>query len=143
MWYDGENREEEGTIVLSYDQMGDMLEEIAEQFPEAFYRELDGGIQLERQAMPDPTFPDNDIFIMGQYCHDALGRYIRLYYGSFAILMAEKDEEEWREEIFRTVAHEFTHHMEESAMLHALDDKDEAMVAQLLEKYGGPDEGAR
>lgn len=123
--------------------MGDLLEEIADQFPDAFYQELDGGIQLERQVMPDPTFPDHDMLIMGQYCHDALGRYIRLYYGSFAIVMAEQDEESWRERIFATVAHEFTHHMEESAMLHALDDKDAQFVAEMLEKYGGQSEGAQ
>ena len=34
-------------MIPSYDQMGDWLEEIAEQFPDAFFEDLDGGIQLE------------------------------------------------------------------------------------------------
>ena len=34
--------------------MGDWLEEIAGEFPDAFFEELDGGIQLEEEALPDP-----------------------------------------------------------------------------------------
>ena len=41
----------------------------------------------------------------------------------------------WKEEIFLTVAHEFTHHLEETAGLHALDDKDLEFLQQALEEY--------
>ena len=75
------------------------------------------------------------MYIMGEYCHDLLGRYILLYYGSFAALLADEDEEAWREELFVTIAHEFTHHMEDTAMLHALDDKDAEFLRQALEEY--------
>lgn len=40
---------------------------------------------------------------MGEYVHDNLGRYILLYYGSFAALLEEEDEEGWKDEIFATV----------------------------------------
>ncbi len=128
-------------MVLSYERMGDLLEEIAGEFPDAFFRELDGGIQLEEQALPDPDFPEGEMYIMGEYCHDMLGRYILLYYGSFAAVLAEEDEQAWREEIFATVAHEFTHHMEDTAMLHDLDDKDAEFLRQALEEYGDADGG--
>ena len=72
---------------------------------------------------------------MGEYCHDLLGRYIVLYYGSFAALLAEEDEETWKDELFATVAHEFTHHVESLANAHGLDDKDEEELLRLLEKY--------
>ena len=120
-------------MIPTYDQMGDWLEEIAEQFPEAFFEDLDGGIQLEERAYPDPDFPPEEMYIMGEYVHDTLGRYILLYYGSFAALLAEEDEEVWKDEIFATVAHEFTHHLEETAGLHALDDKDLEFLQQALE----------
>ena len=120
-------------MVPTYDQMGDWLEEIAAQFPDAFFEDLDGGIQLEERAYPDPDFPPEEMYIMGEYVHDTLGRYILLYYGSFAALLAEEDEETWKDEIFATVAHEFTHHLEETAGLHALDDKDLAFLQQALE----------
>ena len=122
-------------MILTYEQMGDLLEEIAEQFPDVFFQDLNGGIQLEEEALPDPDFPEGEMYIMGEYCHDMLGRYILLYYGSFAALLAEEDEEVWREELFLTIAHEFTHHMEDTAMLHALDDKDAEFLRQALEEY--------
>lgn len=123
-------------MILTYEQMGDLLEEIAAQFPDIFFQDLNGGIQLEEEALPDPDFPEGEMYIMGEYCHDLLGRYILLYYGSFAALLAEEDEDVWREELFATIAHEFTHHMEDTAMLHALDDKDAEFLRQALEEYG-------
>ena len=122
-------------MIPTYEQMGDWLEEIAAEFPEAFFEELDGGIQLEEKALPDPAFPEGEMYIMGEYVHDFLGRYILLYYGSFAALLAEEDEEVWKDEIFITVAHEFTHHLEETAGLHALDDADAEFLRQALEEY--------
>ena len=65
-------------MVPSYETMGDWLEEISQTFPDAFFEELDGGIQLEEQALPDPEFPPGEMYIMGEYCHDMLGRYIVL-----------------------------------------------------------------
>ena len=122
-------------MVPTYEQMGDWLEDIAARFPEAFFRDLDGGIQLEEEALTDPEFPPEDMYIMGEYVHDMLGRYIVLYYGSFAALMAEDDEETWKYEIFATVAHEFTHHMEETAGLHGLDDKDMEFLEEARASY--------
>ena len=119
-------------MIPAYDQMGDWLEEIAAQFPEAFFEDLDGGIQLEEKELADPDFPPGEMYIMGEYVHDLLGRYILLYYGSFAALLSG---EVWKEEIFATVAHEFTHHLEETAGLHALDDKDLEFLQAALEEY--------
>ena len=123
-------------MVPTYEQMGDWLEEIAQEFPEAFFEDLDGGIQLEESALPDPDFPPGEMYVMGEYVHDCLGRYILLYYGSFAALLAEEDEDVWMDEIFATVAHEFTHHMEETAGLHNLDDADAEFLRQAMEQYG-------
>ena len=123
-------------MTPDYNQMGDWLEEIASQFPEAFFQDLDGGIQLEEKALPDPEFPPGEMYIMGEYVHDLLGRYILLYYGSFAALLSKEDEAGWKAEIFATVAHEFTHHLEETAGLHTLDDKDFEFLQEALAEYG-------
>lgn len=122
-------------MVPTYERMGDMLEEIAAQFPDAFFEGLEGGIQLEETALPDPAFPPGEMYIMGEYCHDLLGRYIVLYYGSFAALLAQEDEEVWLDEIFLTLAHEFTHHLENTAMLHGLDDADAEFLREALAEY--------
>ena len=83
-------QQEVAGMVPSYETMGDWLEEISQDFPDAFFEELDGGIQLEEQALPDPEFPPGEMYIMGEYCHDMLGRYIVLYYGSFAALSGRR-----------------------------------------------------
>ena len=54
-------------MVPTYEQMGDWLEEIAGGFPDAFFLDLDGGIQLEERALPDPDFPPGEMYIMGEY----------------------------------------------------------------------------
>ena len=117
-------------MVPTYEQMGDWLEEIAGGFPDAFFLDLDGGIQLEEEALPDPDFPPGEMYIMGEYVHDMLGRYIVLYYGSFAALLPEEDEEGWKDEIFATVAHEFTHHIEGRAGERGLERKDEQFMEE-------------
>ena len=127
-------------MIPTYEQMGDWLEEIAGEFPEAFFEELDGGIQLEEEALPDPAFPAGEMYILGEFCDDLLGRYINLYYGSFAALAEKEDwtEETWREELWTTLSHELTHHMESRSGLHALDDADAAELEAFRREYEGP-----
>jgi len=116
---------------MSFEQVGDVLDELAEQFPAALFEDLNGGVNLLEDIVLDPEFPEGEVYIMGEYCDDCLGLYINLYYGSFA-LSAERedwDEDTWREELRMTLVHELTHHMENRSGLHALDDKDAAELA--------------
>ena len=126
-------------MIPTYEQMGDWREEIAGEFPDAFFEELDGGIQLEEEALPDPDFPPGEMYIMGEYCHDMLGRYIVLYYGSFAALAEREDwgQETWEDELYTTLSHELTHHMEGRGGLHALDDRDAEELEEYRREYGG------
>ena len=117
-------------MILSFDAVGDLLDELAEEFPEEFYRELNGGISLLPQAVEDPQ--GEDLYIMGEYCNDMMGRYINLYYGAFAALAEQEDwtEEDWTEELYTTLAHEFTHHMEGLAGERGLEIRDELELEQ-------------
>ena len=117
-------------MILTIDDVNDLLDEMAEGFPAVLFDGLNGGVNLLEEALPDPEFPEGEMYILGEYCHDLLGRYIVLYYGSFAALFPDGDEETWKDEIFATVAHEFTHHMEDAAGLHALDDQDMEFLNQ-------------
>ena len=117
-------------MILSFDQVGDLLDEMAEEFPEEFYQQLNGGISLLPQAVEDPA--GEDLYIMGEYCNDMMGRYINLYYGSFAALARQEDwtEEDWEDELYTTLAHEFTHHVEGLAGERGLEIKDEWELEQ-------------
>lgn len=124
-------------MILSFDEVGEILDEMAETFPEVFYRDLNGGISLLPEAVEDPEFPPGEIYIMGEYCNDQMGLYINLYYGSFAAL-AEKEEwtrEDWEDELYTTMAHEFTHHIEGLALENGLDRKDEQELAEFRAYY--------
>ena len=124
-------------IVLPIEQVNTMLDEMAEQFPPELFDELNGGVNLMEQAVPDPEFPEGEMYILGEFCDDLLGRYINLYYGSFAALARQEGwtEEIWREELLITLSHELTHHMESRGGLHALDDRDAEELARWKEEF--------
>ena len=131
-------------MILTFDQAGDLLDQLAEGFPEALFEELNGGVNLLEDAVPDLEFPEGDMYVMGEFCDNLLGRYINLYYGSFAALAVLEawTPEDWRRELRQTLSHELTHHMETRGGLHALDDKDEAQMADWRAEYENrePDE---
>ena len=125
-------------MVLTFDQVGETLDGIAECFPQALFDGLNGGVNLLEDTVPDTDFPEGELYILGEYCDDLLGRYINLYYGSFAAL-AEKegwDRAAWEQELRTTLSHELTHHMELRSGLHALDDRDEAELEEFRREYG-------
>ena len=77
------------------------------------------------------------MYILGEYCDDLLGKYINLYYGSFAAL-AKSDgwnADTWVDELRTTLAHELTHHLEALGGLHDLDDRDAAELAAWRAEY--------
>ena len=125
-------------MEYTFDEVGEMLDEMAEQFPPVFFQELNGGILLEEEAKEDPLFPPGEMYFMGEYITDPyLGRSIALYYGSFLASARNEDwdEETWREELYTTLAHEFTHHIEGLANAHGLDDKDAEDLMEYLAAY--------
>ena len=122
--------------ILTFDQAGDLLDELAEEFPPEFYEDLNGGSSLLPEAMPDPDYPEENLFIMGEYCNDQMGRYINLYYGSFLALAQQEHwtREDWEDELYDTLAHEFTHHIEGLAGERGLEIKDAAFLEQYKKK---------
>ena len=119
-------------MILTIDQVNEILDEIAEGFPAALFDGLNGGVNLLEETVEDPEFPPGEMYILGEYCDDLLGLYINLYYVSFAALAELEDwtEAVWRYELRTTLSHELTHHMENRSGLHALDDRDAEELAR-------------
>ena len=115
-------------MQMTIDEVMDFLDETAEQFPPALFDELNGGVNLLEDTVPDPDFPEGEMFILGEYCNDMMGRYINLYYGSFAALARQEDwdRETWEAELRTTLSHG----------LHALDDRDAEELEQWREEFG-------
>ena len=128
-------------MILSFDEAGALLDEMAEEFPPEFYDELNGGIALLPEAKEDPEGEHGELYIMGEYCNDMMGRYINLYFGSFSALaqLENWDRETWEAELRTTLSHELTHHMEQRSGLHALDDRDAEELAAWRQEYESGD----
>ena len=127
-------------MILSFDAVAELLDELAESFPPALFETLNGGVNLLAEAKTDPEFPRDELYIMGEFCTDCLGRYINLYYGSFVALAQQEHWEEaaWAEELRATLSHELTHHMEGRGGLHALEDRDAEEMATYRRKLKTP-----
>ena len=125
-------------MMLTIDEVNGLLDEMADGFPAALFDGLNGGVNLLEEAVPDEEFPKGEMYILGEYCEDALGRYINLYYGSFAALAEREDWDQqiWEDELYTTLSHELTHHMESRGGLHALDDRDAEELAQWRAEFG-------
>ena len=114
-------------MILSIDEVNDILDQAVEDYPEELFQELNGGILLLEDEVADPEAGE-DIYIMGEYCWDEMGRYINLYYGSFAAVLADEPREVWEEELRFTLRHELTHHVEGLAGERSLEHKDSAQL---------------
>lgn len=126
-------------MILSFEEAGALLDDYADTFPAVLFEELNGGVNLLEDTVADPEFPEEEMYIMGEYITDVLGNYINLYYGSFAALAKQEewDRQTWEEELRITFAHELTHHMENRSGLHELDDRDAAELALWRQELKG------
>lgn len=114
-------------MLLSIDEVNDILDMLIEEYPEELFEQLNGGVLLLEDEVPDPEAGE-DVYIMGEYCWDELGRYINIYYGSFAALLSDERREVWEEELRVTLRHELTHHVEGLAGERSLEYKDSAQL---------------
>ena len=122
-------------MMLSIDEVNEILDDYYEQIPMELFAWLNGGVVLLEDALPDPVAGEN-VYVMGEYCCDEMGRYIKIYYGSFAALLADEPRKVWEEELWITLRHELTHHMEGLAGERSLERKDSEQLEQFRAESG-------
>lgn len=102
--------------MLDYESFETAALDIAETFPEDFFRELNGGIVVRKGSRLHPKAEGSDLFILGEYRrHRHLGRFVVLYYGSFEKCFWYYSDEDLKERIRKVLLHEFRHHLESLA----------------------------
>ena len=109
------------TDVMTIDWFTEIVSEELDELPEAFFRELSGGVLIEEELNLAPEAVANDRFIMGTYSTSQMGRQIKLFYGSFVHTLGVSGgnvEERYRKRIREVVRHEFRHHLEFLSGLH-------------------------
>ena len=121
-------------MMVTFEEAAVMLDEIAEEIPAAFYKELNGGVYLLPEAKISPqSKPNHPLYILGNYnVRRDLGKYINLYYGSFEKIYSHLPPNKLRAELRRVLIHEFTHHVEFLAGEKGLIVKDAKAMAKYL-----------
>jgi len=123
--------------MVTIDEMEQMLDEMAGEFPEAFYKDLNGGILLLPDEKLSPGAVADDLYILGEYHRSrALGRYIVIYYGSFMQTSGHLSPARLRKKLLDTLKHEFTHHLESLAGDRDLAIEDDRRMARYLRRHG-------
>ena len=116
---------------IGIDDMQDMLDELADELPGKFYEELNGGILLMSDARMSPEAINDDLYTLGEYHHSySMGRYIVIYYGSFKAVYGHLPRAGMKDQLRKTLRHEFTHHLESLAGEKDLEIEDERNLAR-------------
>ncbi|MEN8904672.1 MAG: metallopeptidase family protein [Clostridiales bacterium] len=119
--------------MISIEEMEIMLDEIANEFPMEFYKDLNGGIIILPEFKMHSKSVNNDLFILGEYHFNmSLGRYIIIYYGSFSRVHGFLSKGKFKEKLKSVLKHEFRHHIESLAGERGLEIEDEKSIAKYL-----------
>ena len=111
--------------MIGYDEFSDYVDEVLGTLPEVFFRDLNGGVNVREECKIHPESVGESLLIMGEYHEDRyLGKLINLYYGSFEKFYYDIDEKELKNQIRKTILHEFRHHLENLAGENDLEKED-------------------
>ena len=121
--------------MISIDEMEIMIGEIVKELPHEFFEYLNGGILLLPEVKMHYESRNNDLYILGEYHQDRImGKYIKIYYGSFSRLYKRINNEQLREKLRGTLKHEFRHHLETLSGEKDLQIEDKKKILEYLNK---------
>lgn len=61
--------------MMTIDEFEEAMDQIAEELPEEFYRELNGGILILPEKRKSPYAKADDLWVLGMYVHSSsMGR---------------------------------------------------------------------
>ena len=107
--------------MLSFEEAGKILDDAVDALPEGIYDDLNGGVNLIRDARRG----EDGRYTMGLYHHGGMGRYVEIFYGSFAAVYGHESDAVFAEELKKTLHHELTHQVESKAGDRTLEKWDE------------------
>ena len=107
--------------MVDIDRFYELLNEVCDELPEDFFRELHYGVQLSEEYRPSPYAENCDLVIMGEYTRSRQGNRITIFYGSFARTCGWMSEDQLKDKLRGVVRHEFRHHMENLAGMYGAD----------------------
>ncbi len=122
--------------MQSYEDIGVMLDDIADEIPIEYYQGLNGGIVLHEERKYHPELPSTNYMILGEYARDWTGSHIRIYYGSFAGMYPDIPDDAMKEKLKEVLMHELQHHLEGRAGAKDLEIEDAVFLRNAKRKLG-------
>ena len=125
--------------MISTEEYQEIISELMDKLPEAFFRELTGGVIMsEALVIPDYARGD-DLCTLGQYQVYYGVRQIVMFKGSFDRLYPNVDVAQARGILRGVLRHEFRHHIEFLGGIHnsaSLEAEDEREKRAYLARHG-------
>lgn len=122
--------------MVTFEECGEILDKIADSMPKELYRDLSGGILLLPDVRIHPQAVNNDLYILGLYVRNSIGRHIEIFYGSIAKVYPNLSKEMLTQKLTGILHHEVRHHNEFLAGVDDLCDYDRDQIDNYLRKKG-------
>jgi len=123
--------------LFTIEEINEMLDEIAAELPEGIFRELNGGVSLLAETKKSGKDPDGNLYTLGEYRRDQMGRYIVIYYGSLCAVHGGSTYKKMRKHLRNVLTHELTHHLESLAGERDLEIEDEIDLLDYFSRKNG------
>ena len=104
--------------MISTEEYREIISELMDEFPEAFYRELTGGVIMSEALVIPDYAQENDLYTLGQYQVYYGVRQIVMFKGSFDRIFPNADVAQARGILRGVLRHEFRHHIEYLGGIH-------------------------
>ena len=98
--------------MISAEEYKAIISDLLDELPEAFFRELTGGVIMSEALMIPDYARGNDLYTLGQYQVYYGVRQIVMFKGSFDRVYPQADVAQAREILRGVLHHEFRHHIE-------------------------------
>ena len=104
--------------MIDAEEFGAIVSELLDELPEAFFRELNGGVIVSDAVVIPDYARGPDLYTMGHYQIASGIRQIVVFKGSFDRVYPRADAEKARELLRGVLRHEFRHHLESLGGVH-------------------------
>ncbi len=104
--------------MIDAEEFGTIVSELLDELPEAFFRELNGGVIVSDAVVIPDYARGPDLYTMGHYQIASGIRQIVVFKGSFDRVYPRADAAEAKELLRGILRHEFRHHREALANIH-------------------------
>ena len=104
--------------MIGIEEYKAIVSELMDELPEAFFKNLSGGVVVSDALVIPDYAKGNDLFTMGAYKVYSGVRQIVLYKGSFDRMYPDADAAEAKNILRGILRHEFRHHMEFLSGIH-------------------------